>query len=99
MFIECIAEVTLLLINVLEDQLLFAVDKGFTSPKISEMLGISKTMVERRMLMFEIRISAELFLVLSQFFTRLIQLIDASTCQIFCWLPTSHWWHFVYQSI
>ena len=46
--------------NVSEDQLVFFVDNGFTIPKISEMLGISKRKVERRMSMFGIRISGEL---------------------------------------
>ena len=53
--------------NVSEDQLIFLVDNGFTIPKISEMLGISKRTVERRMSVFGIRISGELFSVLSQF--------------------------------
>lgn len=46
--------------DVSEDQLLFLVDSGFTVPKISELLGISKRTVERRMSDFGIKISGEL---------------------------------------
>ena len=46
--------------DVSEDQLVFLVDSGFTVPKISELLGISKRTVERRMSNFGIRISGEL---------------------------------------
>ena len=46
--------------NVSEDQLIFLVDNGFAVPKISELMGISKRTVERRMSMFGIRISGEL---------------------------------------
>ena len=35
--------------DVSEDQLVFLVDSGFTVPKISKLLGISKRTVERRM--------------------------------------------------
>ena len=46
-----------------EDQLIFLVDNGFTVPKISELMGISKRTVERRMSMFGIRISGELLIL------------------------------------
>ena len=46
--------------HVSEDQLVFPVDSGFTVPKISELLGISKRTVERRMSDFGITISGEL---------------------------------------
>ena len=36
--------------DVSEDQLVFLVDSGFTVPKISELLGISKRTVERRII-------------------------------------------------
>ena len=49
--------------NVSEDQLIFLVDNGFTVPKISELMGISKRTVERRMSMFGIRISGELLIL------------------------------------
>ena len=46
--------------DISEDQLVFLVDSGSTVPKISELLGISKRTVERRMSNFGIRISGEL---------------------------------------
>ena len=46
--------------DISEDQLVSLVDSGFTVPKISELLGISKRTVERRMSNFGIRISGEL---------------------------------------
>ena len=46
--------------DVSEDQLVFLVDSGFTVPKISELLGVSKRTVERRMYDFGITISGEL---------------------------------------
>ena len=48
--------------DVSEDQLVFLVDGGFTVPKISELLGISKRTVER-MSNFGITISCELGIV------------------------------------
>ena len=46
--------------DVSEDQFIFLVDSGFTVMKISELLGISKRTVERRMYDFGITISGEL---------------------------------------
>ena len=46
--------------DISEDQLVFLVESGFTVPKMSELLGISKRTVERRMSNFGIRISGEL---------------------------------------